>query len=1300
MPGKAEQVYRITGTVINRTIRSGIAGLRVEAWDKDRLIDDLVGSAVTNGQGKFQIEFTAAYFKELFLDRQPDLYFRVFRGETLIKSTEDAVMWNVAVSDIQIKIEVDLAAAPTPPSPGEQPVSFSVSGQIQDADGDPLVGVTVRAVDQAMRSEAVLGEASTDQTGHYAISYSADQLGRPDKTSPNLVVRVLDAQGQVLAASPTRFNASPVETVDLVIGSPAALLSEYETLLAGLQSGLQTTPITDLTEDDINYLSGETGANALYLVFVVLANRYSARIGIPPEAFYACFRQKLPTRMGALLLQPPDSLHAALDASIAENIVPASLSPQIDVILATLAQPTTLVQAGDQADIPALAILSTTSLTIDQQAKLLGTFAAQDGSAEDFWQMVRQDQSLSEAQVKETQLTLQLGVLTRNHAPLIREIQALKPSLNSLRDLASMQEADWLALIDRAGVPTDTVTFSAQAVSSADQNRAYAQSITQLITAAFPSAVMTADMTRANYPDYQDAIQFFANCPDFEFDGTRIDDYLAAHTDQAVTNVKNREGLVNQLKTLQRVYQITPHYEHLHTLLSAGLNSALSIASTPQSVFIDQFAEALGGVDQATAYYARAAQISETSASVFVTVRQSMHDILPMVIGKSSPNIALMPNFTSLFGSQSLCDCDECSSVYGAAAYLVDLLQLINPPSGQKAIHHLRQRRPDIEYIQLTCENTETELPYIDLVNEIMEFYVASGGQIDQLPAHNTIDVSAEALSVTPQHTNEHAYDLLQAAVYPPGLPFNRPVTVARAYLEHLGSSRYEIMHTLAAATSPEIEAEYLKITAEEYQILTGKTFDGSDVTPAPTVIELYGYAQPTYPTLAKGSQGATVHVLQYLLKTVGGQPALEITGTFGQKTEDALTAFQHAHQITQSAVTDAATWAAFQQLEPNLWRIFLARMPDFLQHTGLSYADLLELLATHWVNPDPQADQAVVIHAPDEQCDLDKMTLQRQDGSRVGDDLLRRMHNFIRLWRKLGWAMADLDQAINALNAAHITPKFLQEIASVERVQAAVRLPLNQLLCLWSPLDTDGRDALYMTLFQNKALLNPVDDAFSLLYAVALDSLPQVTWPDSVKDQIAYDASTHQITFIGSMSSTEKQDLLALSAQASYQRAIEQLFAMRWYEGTELAIVTANSSAKAISSHTTAILAALRITDADLALIRAEANLAADDAPLNLRSLSVLYRHTLLAKGLTAKDRRPDRSENAVRADTIRVPGSSGNLRRAGAGGAGVRVFHRAVELSLSPFVRAANQPRARSRQFAGAGANAARWINPDRRR
>ncbi len=101
-------IYRITGRVIDLQTHSGVPGLRIESWDKDRIYDDLVDSAVTDAQGVFHMALEASSFQEKFLGRRPDLFFRVFHEDTLVSSTEDAVLWNVGAGGTEIVIEVDM----------------------------------------------------------------------------------------------------------------------------------------------------------------------------------------------------------------------------------------------------------------------------------------------------------------------------------------------------------------------------------------------------------------------------------------------------------------------------------------------------------------------------------------------------------------------------------------------------------------------------------------------------------------------------------------------------------------------------------------------------------------------------------------------------------------------------------------------------------------------------------------------------------------------------------------------------------------------------------------------------------------------------------------------------------------------------------------------------------------------------------------------------------------------------------------------------------------------------------------
>ena len=94
------------------------------------------------------------------------------------------------------------------------------------------------------------------------------------------------------------------------------------------------------------------------------------------------------------------------------------------------------------------------------------------------------------------------------------------------------------------------------------------------------------------------------------------------------------------------------------------------------------------------------------------------------------------PNLKSLFKGVDTCACEHCRSVYGPAAYLVELLEFIDkrsvtdltvtPPVTTNAAQDvLFARRPDLGDIDLSCANANTPVPYIDLVNELLEAQVA-----------------------------------------------------------------------------------------------------------------------------------------------------------------------------------------------------------------------------------------------------------------------------------------------------------------------------------------------------------------------------------------------------------------------------------------------------------------------------------------------------------------------------------------------------------------------------------------------
>lgn len=353
--------------------------------------------------------------------------------------------------------------------------------------------------------------------------------------------------------------------------------------------------------------------------------------------------------------------------------------------------------------------------------------------------------------------------------------------------------------------------------------------------------------------------QFLNNNPEFDFSTTHIDTYFAQQNEKRAVLASNatpsqisQSDLVDQLKRTQRVFQVSQDPGAVPMLLAAGLHSARSIATTPQASFVAQYKNALGGEAQTSVVYARAQQIHATTAHVYTTIHQALHDVSPMVLGNDRQNLQSVlnqniPNWSTLFGPLDLSDCEDCHSLYSPAAYLVDLLEFLRktPITGGTLQDVLFARRPDLQYIKLSCENTNTAIPYIDLVNEILETYIAIQTTYDPAITGDPSSPTADELSVNPQHVNNAAYSALLSAVYPFTLPYDRSLEMARIYLANMGSGYDEVMRTFQNNGSPSdvaIACESLHISPEEYAILV-------DTTLKPTY---YGYDPSTNPANLK----------------------------------------------------------------------------------------------------------------------------------------------------------------------------------------------------------------------------------------------------------------------------------------------------------------------------------------------------------------------------------------------------------------------------------------------------------------
>lgn len=94
---RAQQIFRISGTVEEEETGRPLARLIVRAFDRDLVFDDKVGFATTDDDGRFEIRYRTKDFSDL-RESRPDLYLRVYdaEGTGLLHETTDAIRWDAS----------------------------------------------------------------------------------------------------------------------------------------------------------------------------------------------------------------------------------------------------------------------------------------------------------------------------------------------------------------------------------------------------------------------------------------------------------------------------------------------------------------------------------------------------------------------------------------------------------------------------------------------------------------------------------------------------------------------------------------------------------------------------------------------------------------------------------------------------------------------------------------------------------------------------------------------------------------------------------------------------------------------------------------------------------------------------------------------------------------------------------------------------------------------------------------------------------------------------------------------------
>ncbi|MCK5555977.1 MAG: hypothetical protein KAI76_07060, partial [Alphaproteobacteria bacterium] len=279
---------------------------------------------------------------------------------------------------------------------------------------------------------------------------------------------------------------------------------------------------------------------------------------------------------------------------------------------------------------------------------------------------------------------------------------------------------------------------------------------------------------------------------DVEFDWTGIDN-------------GDRIFIKRQMMTFQRILTLTDDYEKSEKLLSGGFSSSTYIAAVPEEEFLKN--SELDIIDGKNIYI-KAVENSTAISHLFETIRDASIGIFDKLRPSNRTpllnDLREIDGYEELFGNQNFCNCEHCRSILSPSAYFVDLMYFVDkyvskkafPPADANHPLYLKRRRPDLWTVDLTCENTKTIIPYLQIVNEVLEQYLEK--EFDPADIYDTLANAQNSVS----------------------LPFNLYLEELRLYLKHFDLSLADI-YKLLNESAEKYKREYFELSEQEFAILT-----------------------------------------------------------------------------------------------------------------------------------------------------------------------------------------------------------------------------------------------------------------------------------------------------------------------------------------------------------------------------------------------------------------------------------------------------------------------------------------------
>ncbi|QHI38699.1 hypothetical protein IMCC3317_40930 [Kordia antarctica] len=395
----------------------------------------------------------------------------------------------------------------------------------------------------------------------------------------------------------------------------------------------------------------------------------------------------------------------------------------------------------------------------------------------------------------------------RNFTPLLALIiPNLRENEWDKTTLLKYTQDHWAALIQ--AVPS-SIKHPTEYDDNKEPIRSYAYDLFSTLTNLFPTEKLVTQLNQSNLPNKDDFYRILRRNPNFDIQNQAVSRHFSIKAnDRSPEKVSEKD--YKNLQELQRTIKLADGVENLHiveALFKENLSSGMKISRFGKFEFTKVMQEYHFHEWEIRGVWCRAQAFYDTAKEF---VRQYLQydrvgSFMPAILQNNintQEALSGLPDMETLFGSLDKCSCKHCQSVYSPAAYLTDMLQWLKSDiscqqSSISGFTELDRRRPDIKYIQLNCKNSNTVLPYIDLVNEVLLSHLDSIPDATLLKDLQTT-WETDRLLMEPEHINHISFNNAKAklknTLCPINLPYDINWTESRSYLNELGTSQAELI--------------------------------------------------------------------------------------------------------------------------------------------------------------------------------------------------------------------------------------------------------------------------------------------------------------------------------------------------------------------------------------------------------------------------------------------------------------------------------------------------------------------------